>query len=272
MRIVVLWLFRFSAMLLFLLSPLFGGQADEPTASALPFDELEKIAKAYRIDIAVTDLRFPVKTTHGMIDGKNPNRLQVRDYINLFATEFAIYPVDFVRRSQLKRIVLCSELSYAGQRRNAVPDFEHDSLYFDVSNGTYHKLYLRKVIHHEFFHVIDYRDDGNVYLDEHWASFNIAEFKYGNGGRSAQDQPGTSILSDKFPGFLNHYSTTAVEEDKSEVFANLIVDPKYVESQARLDRVLDTKVGWMKELLAKFCPEMNNEFWTKVRSVKRPEE
>lgn len=242
------------------------GQSDEPAAFR---GDLDKIAKIYKIGVVTADLSFPVKTTHGTIDGKNADGKELQDYTSLFALEFALYPPELVQGAQLKRVVLCSNLAFDGQRRNAIPDFEHDTLYLDVNRGTHNRSYLRKVIHHEFFHIIDYHDDGSVYADERWKTLNQATFKYGSGGRAAQDLQGTSVLTTKFPGFLNHYSTTAVEEDKAEVFANLIVDHAYVEDVAMKDRVLNSKVKRMKELLAKFCPEMNDKVWEKVRTMKR---
>lgn len=246
-----------------------GAARAQSKAPAAPIEELEKIARVYKIGVETADLGFPVKTTHGTIDGKSADRKQLRDYTSLFAPEFALYPPDLVQRAQIKRVVLCSELSFAGQRRAAIPDYEHDTLYLDVARGMYSKPYVRKVIHHEFFHVIDYCDDGSVYQDERWASLNPAAFKYGSGGRAAQDLHETSVLTTKFPGFLNHYSTTGVEEDKAEVFANLIVDLQYVEDRTAKDPVLNAKVKRMKELLAKFCPEMNGKFWEKAREMKR---
>ncbi len=241
-------------------------------ATADPLGELEKIAKVYKIEIVTVDPRFPVRTTYGTIDGKNADRKKLESYAGLFAREFTVHPPDLVKRSQLKRVVLCEELSFAGQRRNAIPDFDHDTLYLEVSRGTYSKPYLRKVIHHEFFHIIDYRDDGSVYKDERWQVLNPAKFKYGDGGRNVQDLQTTSVLTDEFPGFLNHYSTTAVEEDKAEVFANLIVDPVYVEDRAKKDRVLKAKVERMRDLVANFCPDMKEEFWERVRKLKRTDE
>lgn len=176
----------FPAILILVTFLLSGAARAQREASADALGELEKIAKAYKIEIVTADTRFPVKTTHGTIDGKNADRKKLQDYISLFAPEFALYPPDLVQQSQLKRVVLCSELSFAGQRRNAIPDYEHDTLYLDVSRGTYSKTYLRKVIHHEFFHIIDYRDDGSVYKDERWASLNPAKFTYGSGGRAAR--------------------------------------------------------------------------------------
>jgi hypothetical protein len=261
----------FQALLLLLafFHPACARAQKEAPADAL--GELEKIAKSYKIKVVHADLSFPVKTTHGTINGKDAGKKELQEYAGLFAAEFALYPTDLVRRSQLKRVVLCGGLSFAGQRRNAIPDYEHDTLYLDVSRGTDNKTYLRKVIHHEFFHVIDYQDDGSVYKDERWEALNPSKFKYGSGGKAAQDLRHTSVLTDKYPGFLNHYSTTAVEEDKAEVFANLIVDPKYVEGRVKKDRVLKAKVERMKELLVKFCPDVNDRFWEKVGKVKRGE-
>jgi hypothetical protein len=248
------------------------GAACAQKESADSLGELEKIAKAYKVEIVTADPSFPVKTTHGTIDGKGTYKQDLKEYTSLFAPEFTLYPADLVKRSQLKRVVFCNELSFAGQRRNAIPDFEHDTLYIDVSRGKYSKSYLRKVIHHEFFHIIDLRDDGSLYKDERWEALNPADFKYGNGGRNAQDLMQTSLLTDKFPGFLNHYSTTGVEEDKAEIFANLIVDPAYVDARAKKDRVLKAKVQRMNELLMSFCPSMNDQFWEKVRNVKRTDD
>jgi hypothetical protein len=238
------------------------------TAGAVP-RELGEVARAYHIEVVTADPAFPVSTRHGTIDGKGADPKALHEYARLFVPEFSLYPADLVKRARLRRVVLCRDLSFAGQRRNAVPDYEHDTLYLDVSRGTYNTRYLRKVIHHEFFHIIDYRDDGSVYADERWASLNPPGFKYGGSGRAAQDLRETSVLTTKYPGFLNHYSTTAVEEDKAEVFANLVVDLAYVEDRALTDRVLRAKVARMKELLAAFCPEMDGRFWEKVRRMKR---
>ncbi|HEV2704602.1 MAG TPA: putative zinc-binding metallopeptidase [Pyrinomonadaceae bacterium] len=234
-------------------------------AQPAAFAALAKVAKAYNIEIVTADLGLPVQTTHGAIEGRPAAQQELENYADLFVQEFTLYPTALVKRARLKRVVLCNEVAFAGQRRNAVPDFEHDTLYLDVSRGAYNKLYLRKVIHHEFFHIVDYRDDGSVYKDDLWAALNPSGFQYGTGGRNAQDKPDTSLLTDKYPGFLNHYSTTGVEEDKAEMFANMFVEPAYVESRMKKDAVLRSKVVLMKSLLGRFCPDMSDAFWDKLR-------
>ncbi len=244
-------------------------EAARAESPAEPLGQLEKVADAYKIEIVAAEPTFPVKTTHGPIDGKKLTGPELQNYTGIFISEFTLYPRELIQQSRLQRVVICTDLSFDGQRRNAIPDFEHDTLYLEACRGAENRPYLRKVIHHEFFHIIDYRDDGSVYRDERWAELNPDTFRYGTGGRAVQDKSDTSLLTDKYPGFLNHYSTTGVEEDKAEMFANLIVDPDYVESRADADRVIHAKVERMRELLARFCPELNDKFWDTVRQTKR---
>lgn len=229
--------------------------------------DLKSIAAKFSIEIQ-TEAAFPIKTTHGFIHGRSAGSDSLASYEGLFAREFSRYPVSFVKASKLKKVVLCEDLSFAGQRRNAVPDFEHDALYLDAKRGDYNSVYQCKVIHHEFFHIVDYVDDGKLYEDESWTKLNAADFRYGTGGRNAQDNASTSVLTDLYPGFLNHYSTTGIEEDKAEIFANMIVAPQHVQSQAMRDPVLGRKVAAMKTLLLRFCADVNDEFWATIEQAK----
>jgi hypothetical protein len=231
---------------------------------------LTVISRDYKIEIVTAPQEFPVKCVHGFITGKAADEKWIDAYTRLFTSEFSLYPPDFVKRTYLRRIVLCQDLAFGGQRRNAVPDFEHDTLYLEVARGSYNPTYLRKVIHHEFFHIVDLLDDGSLYRDDPWASLNSPGTKYGTGGKTAQDRADSSVLTDRCPGFLNYYSTTSVEEDKAEVFANLVVDAAYVEEQAERDPVLKAKVERMRELLTHFCPDVNQPFWLKARMLERP--
>ncbi len=224
---------------------------------------LTDIERTYQIKIETRGVPFPIKCSYGDIGGKDADRGDLDEYIGVFVKEFSLYPPALVERTKLTTIVLCRDLSFAGQLRSAIPDFEHDTLYLDVSRAKDNKLYQRKVLHHEFFHLIDYRDDGQVYEDKDWNALNPDGFKYGSGGKNAQDNRETSVLTDKYPGFLNHYSTTGVEEDKAEIFTYLFIDPKYLERRSMQDQVLAEKIKAMKQLLARFCPEMTEKFWRK---------
>lgn len=231
---------------------------------------LETISKSCDIEIVTTAPQFPVKTTHGMIDGGKADPRYIKAYSSLFVAEFGIYPPEFVKKTKLKRVVFCTQLSFDGQLRNAIPDYEHDVLYLEVQRGSDNLTYLRAVIHHEFFHIVDFRDDGLVYQDERWSAINPANFTYGNGGRAAQDIRTTALLTERFPGFLTHYSTTGVEEDKAECFAHMIVSPVYVHERAKIDPIVSAKIDRMKQGLSDFCPEIDGKFWERVWTGRQP--
>jgi Putative zinc-binding metallo-peptidase len=232
-------------------------------------DSLLPLAKSHAIKIVTANPVFPVKSLGGEIDGKQADAQTIDRFARIFATEFGLYPPELTKRAKLKRVVIASELKFSGQLRTAIPDWANDTLYLDAARGADNKNYVRKVIHHEFFHIIDFRDDGLVFKDERWANLNPKDFKYGSGGKNAQDIATTSVLTDKYPGFLNHYSTTGVEEDKAEIFANLLVDGHYVDERTNKDPVLKAKTERMRELLKSFCLEANDEFWDKSRRLQR---
>ena len=233
---------------------------------------LERIEESYRVEIIAEAPQFPVETIWGPIDGTKAASHSLETYIPLFSEEFTLYPPALIKRAILERIVLCEELSFAGQVRAAIPDYVNDTLYLDVRDAGENPSYFRKAIHHEFFHLMDFRDDGDVYADSKWSDLNRPEFSYGAGGVSAQDTPETSWPTDKYPGFLNHYSTTGVEEDKAELFAYLMVESEYVKLRTTDDAVLRAKVDRMRRLLFSFCPHVDQEFWETVEKKERADE
>jgi hypothetical protein len=221
------------------------------------------LEEKYGVTVACKDQKYPVNTYHGLIRATNAETAQVDRYGTVLAQEFLLYPPDFIRRSRLKRIILCRDLSFDGQDRAAVPDFEHDALYLDVIASDSSRLYERSAIHHDFFHMIDYRDDGQVYADEQWAKLNPATFQYGDGGVNMQGDPRSGVPWDK-PGFLNRYATSGVEEDKAEIFAHMMTEYALVGKRAATDDVIYKKMSAMKALLAKFCPDLNEIFWDEL--------
>jgi hypothetical protein len=228
------------------------------------------IEQKYGIHVAL-DQGYPVKTYHGLIAASNADLRELEIYSSMIAPEFLRYPPGLVLASRLKRIVLCRGLSFAGENRGAIPDFEHDTLYYDVECGSYSSVYQRHTIHHEFFHIIDYQDDGEVYSDERWARLNPKTFRYGEGGAKMQNDPRSGLLRE-IPGFLTGYATSGVEEDKAEMFAYMITDYAVVEKRALTDSVIRNKMVAMKSLLASFCSEMDQAFWDEVsrRPTKPP--
>jgi hypothetical protein len=221
------------------------------------------IEEKYRLPVLWKDQQFPVKTYHGPISATSAGAADIDAYCDVLIQEFMLYPLGVIERSRLKRIVLCRDLAFDGQLRAAVPDFEHFTLYLDVLRGAYNRNYQRHVIHHEFFHIIDYQDDGELYADARWAQLNAGSFRYGRGGAAVQDDALGSLMSN-VPGFLTTYATAGVEEDKAELFAYMMISYRAVEKRAAGDRVIRAKLSQMKALLAQFSPDANEAFWDSV--------
>ena len=264
---------RHVRMLSVLIATLAGArvEADEPPGQAV-HAALARIAERYGLEMVVEKPRFPVSTLHGEIEGRQADREQVASYVPLLSAEWNLYPPELVRKTKLRRIVLCENLSFAGQRRTALPAFGRHELYLDVARGRHSELYVRRVIHHEFFHIIDWRDDGRLYADDEWAALNPEGFRYGTGGRTAQDDPTVSIADHTRRGFLNRYATTGVEEDKAEIFANMVVSGAQLEHRAERDDVIRAKMARMRELLSGYCSRMDDSFWLAAARVTRPEQ
>jgi len=186
----------------------------------------------------------------------------VEGYRQLFLHEWSEYPTMLMGLARLKRIVLCSGLAVDGQYRAACPAFDLDTMYYDTTLAKTFPHYEQGVVHHEFFHFLDERMR-LLDRDPEWAALNPKDFHYGSGGAKMRER-GVGDLTDKIPGFLTRYATAAVEEDKAELFAHMIVDGDFVKAQMAKDPVLTQKVSLLRKRLANYLPEMGDSFWQKV--------
>ena len=76
-------------------------------------------------------------------------------YLAIAVRELGAYPKSLVRKANLKAIVIVKNLSVAGQRRSAMPDYQNEILYLDFQRGAHSSVYQAHVIHHEFFHLLE---------------------------------------------------------------------------------------------------------------------
>jgi len=246
-------------VLVALLVPLASGAVqDEPVDVE---KELAALAKRYSIEIEYEEEEILLETPDWAIHGEKASSADLQAYVPVLVREFGRYPKKFVQRMSLKKIVICRSLVFIEQSRAAIPDFGGGTMYLDAQASMTTELYAREVIHHEFFHIVDWRDDGQLYGDKAWAALNAEDFRYGDGGENAQEDSSMSLLTDEYPGFLTKYSRSGVEEDKAEVFAHLFVSSDVVSRRAKGDKVLARKVERMKVLLESFCKKLDKRFW-----------
>lgn len=211
----------------------------------------------HRVDVRQSAFTDPARgyKIQGIAAGKEA----IEKYAPLWIKEWSRYPGGLMAKAKVSRVVFAEKLSLNGQIRAAVPAFDLDAMYFDPALGAHSPGYQRSVIHHEFFHMMDYRM-GKLKVDPEWAALNPQGFKYGEGGAKMRTS-GVGNLTKDIPGFLTLYGTAALEEDKAELFAHLIVNPKFVMAQAETDSVLAAKIGLLKRRMREYDAGFSEEFW-----------
>ena len=74
-------------------------------------------------------------------------------------------------------------------------------------------------------------------------------------------------LAQNIPGFLTRYSTSAVEEDRAELFSHMIINYQYVEEKSNLDVILKAKVAYLQNEIANVCSDIDYHFWADRRDA-----
>jgi len=238
-----------------------------------PFKEIEAklapVAQRYGIQIVLpsTELRGG-RTSYTYSPVSKPNDARAVKFVDMFVQEFSKYPVDFIKASKLKRVVIVENLAVGAQRRAAVPAYDTEDLLYDVAYVG-NERYMRHVVHHEFYHMLEEQWNGSAYYkDPNWALLNPPDFKYGTGGDDAYGRGDVWSFVHPKPGFINLYATYGLEEDKAEVWAVMFVQEnwKIVAPMLADDPVLRAKVSYMREFARSKSPSMNDEFWKSLAS------
>ena len=195
------------------------------------------------------------------------NQVIADKYYAALIEEFSKYPTEFIKKSNLKRIVLVEKLAEGSTFMAARPITNAETLYYDVTYFT-SELYARYVIHHEFYHMIEEEWNGSAfYKDPNWAAFNEKGFSYGDGGRSAYNQR-EDVWSFVHPmkGFVNWYSSYGLEEDKAVVWGGMFTPElwKLVKTMIRTDSIIGAKVDYLRKFGESYSAEMDEEFWNSL--------
>ncbi len=151
------------------------------------------------------------------------------------------YSKEFLKKINLKYIVMCEDLSISGINTAGIPDHLMKTLILDLK---FNEKYFERVIHHELFHIIN---DGfkDLFNEDEWKKFNNENFRYAD----------CSVCTKKLGldtykntnGFFTEYSKTTPSEDMAEVFSHLIKN-KYKNTN---DDTLNNKVRFIKNKLNK---------------------
>jgi hypothetical protein len=200
---------------------------------------------------------YEINTTNKLryLYAKQPFTIGVDNNINCYNSEKKIldkkykiikknldkYDQKFLKKINLKYIVLCEDLSISKINTAGIPDNVMKTLILDIK---FNEKYFERVIHHEVFHIINdsYKE---LFNEKLWSNFNLKEFKYAECS-TCTDKLGLDTYK-KTDGFFTEYSRSTASEDMAEVFSHLMIKSNLND----IDPILKKKIQFIKLNLLK---------------------
>ena len=154
------------------------------------------------------------------------------------------YDQEFLKKINLKYIVMCEDLSISNINTAGIPDHIMKTLILDIK---FNENYFERVIHHEVFHIIN-DSFKEVFNEKVWSNFNVKEFEYAECS-TCTDKLGLDTYSNT-RGFFTEYSQSTASEDMAEVFSHLMIGVNL----SSPDPILKKKIQFIKSNLLKIDP------------------
>ena len=171
----------------------------------------------------------------------NPKKNALDEKYKIIQKNLNRYNQKFLKKINLKYIVLCEDLSISNINTAGIPDNVMKTLILDIR---FDEKYFERVIHHEVFHIINdsYKE---VFNEKVWSNFNVKNFRYAECS-TCTDKLGLDTYSDT-EGFFTEYSQSTASEDMAEVFSHLMIGSDLSNN----DPILDKKIQFIKNNLLK---------------------
>ena len=165
----------------------------------------------------------------------NSNKKNLDDKYKIVKKNLDRYNHKFLKKINLKYIVLCEDLSISKINTAGIPDHIMKTLILDIN---FNQNYFERVIHHEVFHVINdsYK---NLFDEKVWSNFNDKEFKYAKCS-TCTDKLGLDTYTNAV-GFFTEYSKSTASEDMAEVFSHLMIGSNL----ENIDPILEKKIQFI---------------------------
>jgi hypothetical protein len=152
------------------------------------------------------------------------------------------YSYDYLKKINLKYIVMCENLSISELYTAGIPDNVMKTLILDIK---FNENYFERVIHHEVFHIIHLQHK-NIFNEEEWIKFNDSNFKYAECSTCTKNIGLERYVETK--GFFTEYSKSTASEDMAEVYSHMIsLKKKEINQISKLDSILNNKILYIKD-------------------------
>ena len=181
----------------------------------------------------------------------NPNKKDLEIKYKIIHKNLNRYSYDYLKKINLKYIVMCKNLSISELYTAGIPDNVMKTLILDIK---FNEKYFERVIHHEVFHIIHLQHK-NIFNEEEWIEFNNFEFKYAECSTCTKN-----ISLEKYQetnGFFTEYSKSTASEDMAEVYSHMIfLEKKEINQIRKLDPILNNKISYIENKIM----EIDNSF------------
>ena len=176
----------------------------------------------------------------------NPNKKDLDTKYNTIYKNLNKYSYNFLKKINLKYIVLCKNLSISGINTAGIPDNIIKTLILDIK---FNKDYFERVIHHEVFHIINDQHK-ELFNESEWIKFNASNFKYSECS-TCTEKLGLNTYN-KTKGFFTEYSKSTVSEDMAEVYSHLIfLNTEKINQIRKSDIILNKKISYIENKIKK---------------------
>jgi len=176
----------------------------------------------------------------------NPNKKDLETKYKTIYKTLSRYSYNYLKKINLKYIVLCENLSISGINTAGIPDNIMKTLILDIK---FNEDYFERVIHHEVFHIINDQHK-KLFNENEWIKFNNSEFKYAKCSTCTK-KLGLETYK-KTNGFFTEYSKTTASEDMAEVYSHIIfLNKKKIDKIHNSDPILNNKITYIKNKIKK---------------------
>jgi len=231
-------LFKFILLCLFLISPV---QADTIyELIKIPHLEIYNIKTENKLRYLNAKQAFTIGVDNNINCFKSSKQDLDKKY-KIIEKNLNRYSQNFLKKINLKYIVMCEDLSISGIKTAGIPDNIMKTLIVDIK---FNDKYFERVLHHEVFHII-YDSYKNIFDEKIWSRFNPKEFKYAKCS-TCTEKIGLDTYS-KPDGFITEYSRSTASEDMAEVFSHLM----FGNLPSEVDPILKKKIEFIKKGISK---------------------
>ena len=189
-------------------------------------------------------------------------------YLGAYIVEFSKYPRSFLRKVNVEWVAFVKGLRVDQEPRAATylrfyaatTMAPAGGMVYDVQQGATDPAYVRRSLHHEFFHFIDEGVQVRGVDDANWLALNPPGFEY-NGNMA----PFSQRLAHPAAGLITTYAEKSSAEDRAELFAALMDEETYPRMReiAAADPVVRRKIRYLIRFLERIDPAMGSSYFRK---------